>query len=318
MKNSMQWIVMAIVLGMSLIVCPLLYYYVGPALTDLQLHTLKVLGWICGASAVYCFIVGEVTNNNSQMDKLWSILPAIYTWYMAIAGDFNIRLVVMACLATVWGVRLTINFGRKGAYHWRFWDGEEDYRWGYIRAQKEFQPRWKWTLFNLLFISTYQNVLVLMTTFPALVVIQNTRPFGWWDGAAAALMLFFIGYETIADEQQWTFQTSKYKMLKKGIKLDELPSPYYLGFNTIGLWSVSRHPNYFAEQSLWFCFYLFSVAAGVGFFNWSIAGALLLIVLFQGSSSLVEEISAHKYLDYKRYMYSVNRFIPGRNFKVNH
>lgn len=32
---------MEIVLGVSLIVCLLLYYYVGPALTDLQLHTMN-------------------------------------------------------------------------------------------------------------------------------------------------------------------------------------------------------------------------------------------------------------------------------------
>ena len=36
----------ATLLGLSLIVCPLLYIYVGPALDDLQLSTLKTLGII--------------------------------------------------------------------------------------------------------------------------------------------------------------------------------------------------------------------------------------------------------------------------------
>ena len=48
----------ATLLGLSLIVCPLLYIYVGPALDDLQLSTLKTLGIIAGCSALYCFVVG--------------------------------------------------------------------------------------------------------------------------------------------------------------------------------------------------------------------------------------------------------------------
>ena len=75
----------ATLLGLSLIVCPLLYIYVGPALDDLQLSTLKTLGIIAGCSALYCFVVGELTGNNSQMDKLWSILPAVYAGHLQIS-----------------------------------------------------------------------------------------------------------------------------------------------------------------------------------------------------------------------------------------
>lgn len=63
----------------------------------------------------------------------------------------------MAVLATLWGMRLTFNFARKGAYSIKFWTGEEDYRWKVLRERKEFQPRWKWALFDLLFISVYQK-----------------------------------------------------------------------------------------------------------------------------------------------------------------
>jgi steroid 5-alpha reductase family enzyme len=106
-------------------------------------------------------------------------------------------------------------------------------------------------------------------------------------------------------------------MIRKGKKLEELPDPYYKGFNTTGLWSRSRHPNYFAEQAIWLCFYVFSIGAGMGVANWSLIGALLLIVLFQGSSSLAEGISGGKYPEYEGYCKSVPRFFPGRRYRKN-
>ena len=306
----------AALLGLSLIACPLLYIFVGPALDAEQLSTLRILLTITGCSALYCFVVGELTGNNSQMDKLWSILPVVYTWIIAVRGGMAPRLVVMAALATLWGARLTFNFARKGAYKLRFWEGEEDYRWAVLRAKKEFQPRWKWMLFDLFFISIYQNVLVLMITFPALVNMASPAPFNWLDCLAAVLTAGFVCYETVADEQQWRFQSRKWAMLREGRSLESLPAPYDKGFNTTGLWRVSRHPNYFAEQGTWIAFYLFSVAAGIGIFNWSVAGALLLVVLFLGSSAFAEEISSGKYPGYKRYQQEVPRFLPVR-FRKN-
>ena len=302
-------------LTISLIACPLLYFFVGPALDATQLETLKILLYICGGSALFCFVVGELTGNNSQMDKLWSLLPIAYTWVIAAKGGMSTRLVVMACLATLWGARLTFNFARKGAYRLKFWEGEEDYRWAVLRARKEFQPHWKWLIFNLFFISIYQNVLVLLTTLPALALMNVTKPFGWMDGIAAALMLACIIYETIADEQQWAFQSTKWIMLRAGNKLEDLPAPYNKGFNTTGLWSVSRHPNYFAEQTTWWSFYLFTIAGGIGILNWSMIGALLLVVLFLGSSAFAEEISSSKYPEYTLYCRSVPKFFPGRRYQ---
>ena len=297
---------MATLLALSIIVCPVL--------NETQLETLKILGIIAACSAAFCFIVGELTGNNSQMDKLWSLLPITYTWVIAAKGGMSTRLVVMAILATLWGIRLTFNFARKGAYKLKFWEGVEDYRWAIVRSGPAFRKRWAWTAFDLGFISIYQNALVLMTTFPALVAMSSDTPFTWVDCLAAVLMLGFIIWETIADEQQWAFQTKKWAMLNEGKKLEELPAPYNKGFNTTGLWGRSRHPNYFAEQGTWVAFYVFSIGAGMGLFNWSIIGALLLIVLFQGSSSLAEEISGGKYPEYEKYCQSVPRFFPGKKY----
>lgn len=91
---------------------------------------------------------------------------------------------------------------------------------------------------------------------------------------------------------------------------EELDGDYKKGFLTKGLWSLSRHPNYFAEQAIWISLYLFSVSASGEIFNWSIVGCLLLVVLFQGSSAFSEEISASKYPEYKEYQKNVSRFFP--------
>ena len=305
---------MCTLLLLSLVVCPILYIYVGPALNDLQLETLKILGIIAGCSALYCFLVGEITGNNSQVDKIWSLLPIAYCWIIAAKGGMHPRLVVIAVLVTLWGIRLTYNFARKGAYKLRFWEGEEDYRWEKVRAIPFLQNRAVWMAFDFFFISGYQNALILMFTFPTLVCMGSTAPFGWVDAVAAILMFGFIVYETVADEQQWKFQGKKWAMIKSGKRLEELPAPYNKGFNTIGLWNVSRHPNYFAEQSIWVSLYIFSIGAGVGIVNWSMIGALLLIVLFAASTNLVEGISGDKYPEYAEYCKQVNKFFPGKKY----
>lgn len=313
--NKLNIPLMSTLLLLSLVVCPILYIYVGPALNALQIETLKTIGIIAGCSALLCFTLGEITGNNSQVDKIWSLLPIVYCWIIAVKGGMHPRLVVMAVLATLWGIRLTYNFARKGAYKLRFWEGEEDYRWEKVRALPFLQNRGVWMVFDLLFISGYQNALILMMTFPALVSMSSTAPFGVMDGVAAVLMFGFILYETIADEQQWAFQTKKWSMIKSGKKLEELSAPYNKGFNTIGLWSVSRHPNYMAEQAIWVSLYLFSIGAGVGIINWSMIGALLLIVLFTASTNLVEGISGDKYPEYTNYCKKVNKFFPGKAYK---
>lgn len=300
---------------LSLVVCPILYFHMGPALNESQLEVFKLIGIIAGCSALFCFIVGELSGNNSQVDKVWSILPFVYCWIIAIKGGMHPRLVVMAVLATLWGLRLSFNFARKGAYRLKFWEGEEDYRWKILRANPMLKNRVVWMLFDLIFISGYQNAIVLMLTFPALVCMGSTAPFGWIDAVAAVLMFGFIVYETVADEQQWAFHSKKWKMLNAGQKLEDLPAPYNKGFNTIGLWNVSRHPNYLAEQSIWVSLYIFSIGAGIGIINWSMIGALLLIVLFIASTSLAEEISSSKYPEYPDYCKKVNKYFPGKKFR---
>lgn len=285
----------------------------GFHLSQLQLDTLLILAIVCGISMAYCFIAGEITGNNSQMDKLWSILPIVYAWIIVGKTGLNPRLIVMAILITIWGIRLTLNFAKKGAYSIKFWEGEEDYRWIVLRENPQLKKKWKWALFDLLFISIYQNLLVLAITLPMLAVMESPVAFNVFDGLVAALLLGFILLETIADRQQMSFQTTKYALLNQGKSLLDLPSPYHLGFNTQGLWGRSRHPNYFSEQSIWVVLYLFCISAGVtqyGVFNWTLVGSMFLILLFLGSSAFSETISLSKYPGYQDYINNVSKYVP--------
>ena len=282
-----------------------------------QRETLKILLIVCGASILYCFSVGEAVQNFSQMDKLWSLLPIAYAWIVAGRGVMKPRLVLFALIVTAWGIRLTVNFARKGAYRLKFWEGEEDYRWAVVRGTRFFKTRLAWTAFDLFFISTYQNLLVLAICLPALGCMESVSPLGVWDVLASLLSLSFLALETVADEYQWQFHETKKKQLSQNAALADLPAPYSLGFNTTGVWAFMRHPNYLGEQAFWLSLYLFSAGAGItrlGILHWTMIGPLLLILLFMGSSTLGESISSKKYPLYRDYMNCVCKYLPLRRY----
>ncbi len=290
----------------TLIVVPVATFMFDVPLTDIQQTALNTLLYVYGGAALLCFVVSTLTGNYSQVDKLWSIIPIPYAWIIAYYSGFESRIVLMAVLVSIWGARLTYNFARRGGYSWKFWTGEEDYRWAILRAKPEFQAKWKWTAFNLFFISGYQMGLILLFTLPALKAMGSDTPLGLTDYLLALLFAGFVIMEFVADQQQYDYQEKKHRQQKAG-EVDEF---HRVGFTHTGLWAYMRHPNYAAEQSIWIVFYFFSVAATGLWLNWSIAGALLLVLLFKGSSDFSEAESAKKYPLYSRYMKEVGRFLP--------
>ena len=124
-----------LILIFTVIIVPLVSFNYGTALTAQQTTILWGSSMIALGVAIYCFVLGELTKNNSQVDKLWSVVPIIYAWYITIEGGYDGRMVLMSILATIWGVRLTLNFARRGAYKLKFWEGEEDYRWEVLRKR---------------------------------------------------------------------------------------------------------------------------------------------------------------------------------------
>ncbi len=295
-----------LILIFTIIVVPITTFYLDEPLTALQKTVLSQLVALYLALAIGCFVVSTLSKNYSQVDKLWSIAPIFYAWIVAWHAQFEPRITLMAVLVSIWAIRLTYNFSRRGGYHLKFWEGDEDYRWAVLRAKPEFQGAMRWTLFNLFFISLYQMGLILLFTLPILKAM-NGAPLGLIDLLLSAGFIGFVLMETIADQQQWNYQNEKHRQLNAG---KQLTGKYATGFVHDGLWGLMRHPNYAAEQAIWLVFYLFSVVSTGLWLNWSIAGCLLLLVLFKGSSDFSEEISASKYPEYSAYQKRVGRFFP--------
>jgi steroid 5-alpha reductase family enzyme len=294
-----------ILLIISLLVIPIVAYQYDNAPDQEQWRLLLETTKLYLMLASLCFVVSSITKNYSQVDKLWSIAPVIYAWQIASLTNWNERMVLIASLITLWGIRLTFNFARRGGYSWKFWEGEEDYRWAVLREKPEFQAPWKWFLFNLFFISFYQMGLVLAIVFP-MIKAGTKSPVNSVEYLLALIVVFWISLEFIADQQQYRFQQEKYRRKKAREDLGDFAH----GFTRSGLWAFSRHPNYAAEQLIWVTIYFFSVAATGSIINWSIPGAILLLLLFYGSSNFSEEISVSKYPEYKDYQKTVKRFIP--------
>lgn len=257
--------------------------------------------------AVICFLVSELTGNYSQVDKLWSLMPVLYS-LRTLASYQSPRLLIMCILVMTWGFRLSFNFYRKGGYNIIPWKGEEDYRWKIMRQNPKLKGRFRFGLFNLIFISFYQNLLILLFSAPLLLAAKyNTSGLSLIDITAAIFMLLFIITESIADNQQYRFQKQKrYIGQQERLFTNSLNQ----GFLSEGLWRFVRHPNFISEQAIWISFYLFGVAASGKWINWTLTGPFFLVLLFLGSTEFTEQISSSKYPGYAAYKKEVPKFFP--------
>jgi steroid 5-alpha reductase family enzyme len=257
------------------------------------LHALVALAVVTAAT----WLASLVTREYSWVDRLWSLTPPAYVlWFAAQTGFSDARLVLMSALAVAWGARLTYNFARKGGYA----PGGEDYRWAELR--RRMSPA-LFHVFNVGFICIFQHALLFLLAAPAwLALAHRGTPLGAVDAVAAAGFALFLAGETIADEQQWRFQVDKKRRRERGESGAE--------FLDRGLFACSRHPNFFCEMGIWCAFYLFAVGASGRWLHVWIAGPLLLIALFQGSTRFTEELSLAKYPAYADYQRRVSRLVP--------
>jgi steroid 5-alpha reductase family enzyme len=279
-------------------------------------------------------IVSEVNKNYSQVDRVWSILPTLYNLHYALyahlAGLHTERLDAIAVISTIWSVslchnhltcylliavqaRLTYNYFRKGGYS----IGSEDYRWAIV---KDYVGPIVMFLFNVVFISLAQSLLLVSITAPTYILLLTERlathsgPVKAWtvaDTVAGSTLLLLIGISYVADQQQWDFHQAKadYQNTAKvpdGWRRTDLDP----GFLHRGLFAYSRHPNFAAEQSVWGTLYLWSCLATRTWHNWTGFAAASYLILFQASTWLTELLSAQKYPEYKQYQKQVGKFVP--------
>jgi steroid 5-alpha reductase family enzyme len=163
---------------------------------------------------------------------------------------------------------------------------------------------WQFQLFNLFFIVLYQNAILVLITLPAQTAWEHRgAPFGVVDLLLAVLFLAFTVGETIADQQQWNFHRFKRAELAAG----RTPQP---AFATTGLFSISRHPNFFFEQAQWWVLFFMGALAAGSVLQWTVLGPVLLTLLFVGSTIFTESITASKYPDYADYQKRVSPVVP--------
>ncbi|HEX7834010.1 MAG TPA: DUF1295 domain-containing protein [Pseudolysinimonas sp.] len=257
---------------------------------------LLVVVLLAAVVCAFCYIASLVSKDNSWVDRLWSIVPVAYVWVFAFsAGLADVRLDVMAVLVTLWGARLTFNFARKGGY-----SGVEDYRWEVLRGR---MTTTQFAVFNLLFIVLYQNAILVLITLPTFTALENRTPFGPLDVLLAVLFLVLLAGETLADQQQWEFQRRKAEAIDAG--RDAGPR-----FLQTGLFRFSRHPNFFFEQAQWWVLFLFGAVAAGSLLQWTVLGAVLLTLLFVGSTRFTESITKSKYPEYADYQATTSAVIP--------
>lgn len=255
-------------------------------------NPLRSILYITGIAVSLTFLFGLISGDYSWTDRLWSTMPVVFAWIYAAHGGFAPAILVAAILVTLWGARLTFNFARRGGY-----TTSEDYRWPIL--QKRIANPVLWQLFNFGFIALYQQVLFIAFTSP-LYLLSLQGPTNMTGPLWLATILFFafLVIETIADQQQYTFQQAKYDLLPKQARLAD---EYAQGFRSSGLFARSRHPNYFGELGIWYSIYIFASLAIGNFLNWSLIGPLALTMLFSISTIFTESITAKKYEAYHQY-----------------
>jgi steroid 5-alpha reductase family enzyme len=277
-------------------------------------------------------------NNCSTVDRLWSVLPAVYAWIFAVhAPDGPDARVVLVCgLISCWAARLTFNFVRKGGFELH----AEDYRWVHVRSWFAPYPWLLWEAFNVGFIAVYQTFLILSFALPVWALTQlPAAPIDLATRLLAAAFATMLYLQTLTDEQQWEFHNAKvYHGLKVPVErqafleslsvsmrkaiLEPAVADDVLkrGFRTCGVFAFSRHLNFAMEQAMWWCVYAFYVAAYVAAsaepvvwsdwqLYWPATGALLLTLLFQGSTIVTESLTVRKYPRYADYQRRVPKFL---------
>lgn len=141
-----------------------------------------------------------------------------------------------------------------------------------------------------------------------------TGPLTITEMAGWVLWLLSLAWEHVADLQKVQFARRARERGERG------------GVCDVGLWSVSRHPNYFGEWMVWNSLILSSLPAaaamlsvesslvvktGLGLGLLQISSAMYNCLVYYTGAVPAEHYSSRKRPEYKRYQEEVNMFFPG-------
>ena len=148
---------------------------------------------------------------------------------------------------------------------------EEDFRYAAWRRSwgKYFVIRSFGQIFML------QGMLLLLVVMPVLLIVgQEQTPLNGLDGLGVLVWLAGFLFETIGDRQLAAF----------------ISDPAHRGqLMTGGLWSYTRHPNYFGEAALWWGIGILALSAPRGWLG--LIGPLVItcLLLFVSGVPLLEK-----------------------------
>jgi steroid 5-alpha reductase family enzyme len=240
-------------------------------------------------ATVVIFVFSMIFKNVSFYDPYWSVQPMVIAlyWIHLSEGVLTLKQLLILFCVSFWGVRLTV--------HWiRGWRGIEHEDWRYARFREE-KPR-QFSLIAFIGLEMMPTLLVFLGCLPLYpVLVLFPRGFGPFEGIAVAVSLGAAVIEFLSDRQMTVFQQRREvenAVMQKG------------------LWSVSRHPNYFGEVSFWWGLSLF-MFAGASSWWWTVSGACVITLLFLFVSiPLLEKRQIEKRPQYERYRKRVSMFIP--------
>ena len=241
----------------------------------------------------FAWLLQRLTGNCSWVDVVWSFATGAAGVVFALApmdgSGPNTRQIAVAVLVAAWSLRLG------GHIAIRAWAGQDDPRYADLRRQwgGQFERR----LFAFLMI---QALVAWGLALSMLLAARNPAPgFRWIDVLGVAFLVVAVTGEAVAD---WQLRRFKSDPANKGRVCDA------------GLWSWSRHPNYFFEWLSWVAYPLFAIGSG-WIWGWlALTGPALMFWTLRYASG-VPPLEAHmerRYGDaFRAYQVRTNAFFPG-------
>ncbi len=242
-------------------------------------------------ATIVIFIFSVITRNSSMYDPYWSVAPIpIALFWLAQPGSdgfANPRHILIFALLCLWAIRLTGNWAVR-------WHGLRHEDWRYRDIEKQTGLfYWPVSFIGIHLMPTILVFLGCLALWPTLS--DRNTSLSWLDGVAALVTLAAVLIEGTADYQMEQFRG-------RPESAEQAIPP--------GLWSASRHPNYFGEVLFWWGLFLFVPLAYPGFW-WTIAGPVAILLLFLGISiPLMERHLLARHPTYVEYQRRVSAFVP--------